>query len=394
MATPPALRYGAGVRILSAERRAHAGAVTVGYGFEPARRDVPAGEVWFRVEERWADWIHTGPEPAAAALLFAAMALGEDIELCEAVSSRFHYGFQRAVEHFHLWWPQLRPIALHAPARVPVRRRGPAVASCFSGGVDSFHALYAHVDDAIAPDLRLTHLLFAHGLDIPLGDDRYAALATEFSDLAASFGLELIGVATNLRAALDRHVLWQTAHGACLCALALFLSGGIRRCVVPSTNRQSTLFIPCGSNPITDPLLASEGVEIAHYGTHVSRIGKILALAPRREAREHLRVCWQNLPGARNCGHCVKCLKTMMPLAITGALEHFAVFPPLPPWRAIDRACFAGLDLSTVPPEVSYAEELDALARAHGVHGFPRWRLIEAAARRRAKGIVRRLWRR
>ena len=349
------------------------GAITVRYAFEAPSSSPRVGELWFRVPARWSSWIHAGPEPAVAALAFLALALGEDIEVAQPLSARFHYGFHQAAEHFRLWWPQLRPVALRAPGLVsPPPSDAAAVASCFSGGVDSFHTLYAHLDGAAPnPAYRLTHLFFAHGFDIPLANPSYDAIAAEFEDLARALGLELIRVATNAREMLDAHLRWDQTHGACIAAGALLLSGGLRRLLVPSTNRQSLLFLPCGSNPVTDPMLGTESLDIVHYGTHASRIEKILALADRREAQAHLRVCWQNVAGARNCGRCVKCVKTMMPLAIVGALDQFSVFPPQPPWRAADRRCFTAVDLSDSRSEVSYTDELRALAKARRFSGWP-----------------------
>jgi hypothetical protein len=379
------------VRIQTAELVETDDALTVRYRFDTPTRVEHSGELWFRVARAWRDWIHRGPEPAVTALAFLAMALGEDIEVAQPVSPRFHYGFHRAAEHFHLWWPALRPAALRVPG---LARAAPphavAVASCFSGGVDSFHTLYAHLDGAAPPsEFRLTHLLFAHGFDIPLEDPVYRDIADEFAELAHPLGLEVVRLATNVRALLDPHLRWDQTHGACIAAAALLLSGGIRRFIIPSTNRQSLLFLPCGSNPITDPMLATESLDIVHYGTHLSRIEKILALVDRREAQAHLRVCWQNEPGRRNCGRCVKCLKTMMPLAIVGALERFSVFPPLPPWNAIDGRCFAPVDLSDSVREVSYGEELHALATARQVREFPHWKIVEAAMRSKVRPIVR-----
>jgi len=386
------LRY-ATLKIHPAQIVAADDAITVRYGFEILTGDPHAGTLWFRVAPAWRGWIHLGPEPAVAALAFLAMALGEDIEVAQPVSPTFHYGFHRSVEHFHLWWPQLCQVTLRAPGFARVGQSGAkAVVACFSGGVDSFDTLYAHLDVAAPnPDFRLTHLFFAHGFDIPLDNPVYGEIADEFAGFARSLGLEVIRLATNARDMLDPHLRWDQTHGACIAAGALLLSGGIRRFIIPSTNRQSLLFVPCGSNPVTDPMLGTETLDVVHYGTHQSRIQKTLGIADRREAQEHLRVCWQNVPGRRNCGRCEKCLKTMMPLAIIGALERFSVFPALPRWNAIDRRCFAALDVSGLPPELSYADELRALAAAHAVRGFPHWRLLELSMRRKAKAIVRRL---
>lgn len=355
------------MKIFPAEIAAADGQITVTYRYETPSRPSCHGAVWFRVAERQRDWLAPGPEPAVAALLFLAMALGEDIEVEQPVSPHFAYGFRQFVAHFQMWMPaQLARVKLRVPGFVPHRPAGGNVVSCFSGGVDSFVTLHDHLPPVALPGHGLTHLLFAGGFDVPLADRLYDELSSEFSILAAKHGLGFVGLSTNVRGLLDPHVPWVNSHGACLAACALVLGGGISRFIIPSTNRQSLLFAPCGSNPVTDPMLGTESLEVLHHGTHLSRIQKILAIADSADAREYLRVCWQNIPGRRNCGRCVKCLKTMMPLEIAGVLHHFAVFPPLPPWREIPAACFAPLNLSRYAPELGYAEELRALAAARG----------------------------
>jgi hypothetical protein len=176
----------------------------------------------------------------------------------------------------------------------------------------------------------------------------------------------LVGLATNAHALVEPHVPWLTTHGAVLAAVGLLLGRGLRTLLIPSTNRHSRLFVPCGSNPLTDPALSTEALELVHYGCHRSRIQKIRALANRPEVRAHLRVCWQGQAAGGNCGRCVKCLKVMLPLALEGVLDRFPGFPPLPPWDALDPACFAPVDLARYAPEQSYAAELLALAREKG----------------------------
>lgn len=344
------------------------GRIEVCYRFETPSRPDLAGELRFTIEARHRAYLHTGPEPAAAALAMVAMALGEDIELSEPVSPRFHHGFGQFNAHFHLWLPrELKMIRLRVPAFSRMERPGAReIVSCFSGGVDSFTTLFQHLGDAANEDFRITQLFYAHGFDIPLANTLYDELAAEFAGLAKGWGLGFIGIGTNAREILDPLVPWVNTHGACLAACALLLSGGARKFIIPSTNRHSLLFVPCGSNPVTDPMLGSESLEILHDGSHLSRIQKIMTIADRPEVQQHLRVCWKNVPGQRNCGRCIKCLKTMMPLAVTGVLEKFGVFPPLPPWNEIPAKCFDPLDLTRYAPELSYAGELRELAASRG----------------------------
>ena len=340
------------------------GRVMVAYRFETPTRPESTGELWFRVRACQRDWLATGPEPAVAALIFLAMALGEDVEVSESISPRFHYGFGRFIEHFCLWLPQLfKPVRLIAP-QFAAQSVGPArvVASCFSGGVDSFHTLYNHLPGHVAPGCEMTHFFFVHGFDIPTDNPVYGEIAAEFSALAAAMNLEFMGMETNARKISDPFVSWIWTHGAIINACGLLLANGIRNLIIPSTNRQSLLFAPCGSNPVTDPMLATESLQVIHYGSHASRIQKIREIELKPEAQQHLRVCFQNASGVRNCGRCVKCLKVMMPLALAGVLENFSGFPPLPPWCAIDPDCFRPVNLAAYAPEISYADELRELA--------------------------------
>lgn len=350
------------------------GKITVRYSFETPSQPQRSGELWFRIDSQYRDFLHTGPEPAVAALAMAAMSLGEDVEVSQPLSPRFHYGLLQFAAHFHLWLPrELEEIRVRSPSFSPMAYPDArAVVSCFSGGVDSFHTLYEHFG-AAAPnkDFTLTHLFYAHGFDIPVGDSLYETLASEFKDLAERLNLGFIGLATNVRSILDPLVPWVTSHGACLAASALLLAGGTRTFFIPSTNRHSALFSPCGSNPVTDPMLGTESLSLVHHGSHRSRIRKILAIENRPEVRKHLRVCWANVPGYRNCGRCSKCLKTMLPLKITGTLDAFPVFPPLPPWEEIESKCFSPLDFSRYAPEETYADELRALARSRKSTALP-----------------------
>jgi hypothetical protein len=350
------------------------GIITVRYRFDTPSQPQRSGELWFRIDSRYRDFLHTGPAPAVAALAMSAMSLGEDIEVSQPLSPRFHYGLLQFSAHFHLWLPgELLAIRVRPPSFSPmVQPDARAVVSCFSGGVDSFYTLYEHLG-AAAPnaDFKLSHLFYAHGFDVPLGDPLYDELAAEFAELAKGWNLGFIGLSTNVRSILDPLIPWVNSHGACLAASALLLAGGTRTFIIPSTNRHSTLFAPCGSNPVTDPMFGTESLDIVHHGSHQSRIQKILAIEHRSEARNHLHVCWQNIPGPRNCGRCIKCLKTMLPLKVTGSLDQFPVFPPLPPWKEIESKCFAPLDLSRYAQEETYADELRALALHRGSEALP-----------------------
>ena len=320
--------------------------------------------LWFEVPNHQADFLLPAMEPAAAALLIVAMAAGEAIELAGPLSPRFHYGLLEARNFFALWYPGLSRVAVTPSGFRPDETHRDGVAAFFSGGVDSFFTLKTHHDMAAPnPAHRLTHLLFVEGYDLPVGDRRYQVLAEDYASLAARLGLNLLRLRTNIRDILDPAADWLCTHGCALAASGLLLRGGLGTLLVPSTNRHSREFSPLGSNPVTDPLMGTESFAVIHHGCASSRIEKILAIASMPEAQHHLRVCWKSEAGLGNCGACPKCLKTMMPLALSGHLDRFQVFPALPSWQDLDPAVVLARPAATGMPELSYAEELRRLAQ-------------------------------
>jgi len=84
---------------------------------------------------------------------------------------------------------------------------------------------------------------------------------------------------------------------------------------------------PWASHPLTDPLFSDESLSVLHDGCEAGRVDKVLALSGSALALQHLRVCWERVEGAYNCGVCEKCLRTMTSLYAVGVLQQSASFP-------------------------------------------------------------------
>jgi hypothetical protein len=81
-------------------------------------------------------------------------------------------------------------------------------------------------------------------------------------------------------------------------------------------------------------LWSTELTEIEHDGCEATRIDKAAYISQHELAMQWLRVCpGRHAPkvvkpdGAYNCGRCEKCLRTMITLRITGALERCKTLP-------------------------------------------------------------------
>ena len=114
-------------------------------------------------------------------------------------------------------------------------------------------------------------------------------------------------------------------HGSCLAAVAMLLSGSLRKMFIASSGCYDRL-VPWGSTYTLDPLWNTAHMELDHDGSEYDRLGKVRALANDDLALRYMRVCYQNPEQGTNCGRCEKCLRTMVALRLCGALERCEVF--------------------------------------------------------------------
>ena len=66
---------------------------------------------------------------------------------------------------------------------------------------------------------------------------------------------------------------------------------------------------------------------IEHHGLEMSRFAKTAIVAEWPLALDHVNVCISPESDGENCGHCEKCLRTMLALIALGKLHVTAAFP-------------------------------------------------------------------
>ncbi|MGD0730463.1 MAG: hypothetical protein ABR956_04310 [Terracidiphilus sp.] len=208
------------------------------------------------------------------------------------------------------------PLAFELSSEAPVAAGG--VSLFFSCGVDSFYSLIKHRDE-------IDNLVLVHGFDVPLAHpDTFAKIEAQARDVASLFGKRLIVARTNMH--FEQPEVpggWEMYCGAGIAAVAYALAPNHGKTYIASSYSYADLF-PCGSHPLLDPLWSTEAVKIVHDGGE-NRMDKLRVIVQYPEAMNRLRVCWEN-PGEYNCGHCEKCLRTMLGLRALG-VEDCAAFP-------------------------------------------------------------------
>lgn len=266
------------------------------------------------------------PAAEAAALCVAAPAMRTCPELsCRAaLSATFTANLRAFTEHFSRWYPEdYRPVSLRPDQAItPPQRSGKGrTGTLFTGGVDSFYTLLKHRSE-------ITDLIYVHGYDVKLDDtERRETVSRMLRHVAAQAGINVIEIETNaIRFFRDFGHWGRQTHGLAVAAAARHLSELVTTIYVPSSFPDGQTH-PWGSHPDTDILFSDERQRFMHDGTEASRTDKIRILAGADLALQNLRVCWKNVAGAYNCGHCEKCLRTMTTLYAFGALDRSRTFP-------------------------------------------------------------------
>lgn len=313
--------------------------------------------IWFHAE---GDILPT-PEAALAACLMPAMRLGGTLELSEPISPRVlrsQSEFQAIQRAWSRDWPfidrPLREVEVSAPARpVEVRPPNGRVAAFFSGGVDSWATVLSEPD--------LTDLIFIEGFDLRPGEPHHAQLSGEVEArlraTAAELGLPLHVARTNLRELSDPLVPWEAYFGCAVVAIAHLFGSAFDRVLIAGDSDYEVQE-KFGANWMVDQLWSTETLEIVDSGSRLSRVERTRLIAAHPAARRSLRVCWQNPDGAYNCGHCRKCLMTLMTLESLGLREAVETFPP-----ELDLAAVADIELAQPVLRTLWEDVLDA-ARA------------------------------
>jgi hypothetical protein len=235
------------------------------------------------------------------------------------------------------WAPGRRPIAIRAePVVNPGQRaaHGRRTGLFFTAGVDSYfsllhhdEAIRAHADSCRAP---IADLIYVWGFDVPLAHvEEYARKHADLKLIAESHGKSLVTLDTNLRqTGVERH--WgEVMHGPALGGVALLLGSRLSDVLLSSWYLRSDPVDPCGSTPITDPLMSTAQTRTHPYGMDHGRFEKIALISRSQQALDSLHVCWKG-GTARNCGICEKCLRTMIALEILGVRHRAGAFPRLP----------------------------------------------------------------
>jgi hypothetical protein len=250
----------------------------------------------------------------------------------------------------------------------------------FSCGVDSFYTLLGNVARYPDEDSRaVSHLVLVHGFDMPLEQQRlFETVRGQVEVVGRALGKAVVPVRTNVRDLLQGMDWSHHAVGPAMASVGLSLGRLFHTLLIASGAAFGELRpAATGCHPGLDPLWSTETLEFVHTGTEAKKADKIAVIASSPLALRVLRVCWKNPGGAYNCGHCEKCLSTMVLLDLHGVLGQTGQFP-----HRLDLSKIAGMDLTV--GRFRRALWFDILARVKATGGRPE--LVEAIETALARG--------
>lgn len=261
--------------------------------------------------------------PFLAAVLLPCMKSGENIYVDDTVSKQFLTNATAIMKLVKRWNIGLNPVKIRVRSTVADLGKPKGNASFFTAGVDSFYTYLKHKTSRTP----ITHLVLAHGFDIPLSNKTFFnEVAKTVEKVAKEEKVEAVIIETNIGEIIEKRLVWDFAHGGALAAVALFLRRGLKNVFIAGAVRNDQLF-PYGTHPHLDPLWSTETLTVKSDGGEYDRIGKIQhSIATSPLALKYLRVCTQNLKGKYNCSRCYKCLMTMMYLTAFDALKNAKTF--------------------------------------------------------------------
>jgi hypothetical protein len=279
-----------------------------------------ASELWIRVpgDLRGDPRVN---DAFAALTLFPAMRSASSLTMSAPVSPQLLDGLEKIQDIFIDWYPEyLSRVQVVAEPRTVPPEPTQGIASCFTGGVDSFFSLKEH-------ESEISHLFYVDGYDVPIYNvEVLEAVHSHLRDVGAAVGKKEAIAQTNVKRFLLDHGQWgPLMHGVAIASVAMLMSlGKFNRLIIPSEVPYHQLR-PWGTHPRVDSLWSTEYLSIAHDDASHNRMEKIAAIIPNPLVREHLHVCLRSDTNY-NCSRCYKCIRTMVTFETYGLLDQVQTF--------------------------------------------------------------------
>ena len=301
--------------------------------------DRPSQEIFFETDEKFAESISCNPNAFLVACILPAMHHGERRVLVDGgICPELKENLVDVMGWLRHWFEPNYNFPLIEAETISCQENStsPNKTGFFlSGGIDSLAVLRANrLNYPLMHPGSFKYGLLIHGQNIE-SDNRLSTFKKAFTDLSVltkEAQIELIPVYTNIRNMEPSSEFFHISHGSILAAIAHTFVNRFNTISIAATGDIPTLSLvkkniikPHGSHPIIDPYYSSRDLRIRYDGLSLSRLDKTRLIADWDVALQNIRVCGSNWPG-ENCGHCEKCVRTMLALFALGVLDKTEAF--------------------------------------------------------------------
>ena len=310
--------------------------------------------LFFFVEEEWSNWLTCDVYDAfLLAMIYPAMYYGESVDIQGCVTEKLYYNLiHYIIPIVKQYNPNLNTIDVKVDGyRSASKNSDLHIGTGFSGGVDSFLTLTDKFWGENNPEYKIDTLFFFHlgqygnihkpNIDLVL-QKQYSITET----FAKQIDVNSIFLNTNLFEFCKP--AWEFSGGLLFRLAAIFVfQKGLRRYYLSNSDTyrevtqlkhqwergdedglayQRASLTAFGEAFIT-PLVNVDGLEIVLDGAQYTRTEKTKKISDNKYVQKYLSVCINSSGenfGEKNCGHCGKCLRTIIALEACGALGKFS----------------------------------------------------------------------
>lgn len=307
--------------------------------------------IWYRTSVTWGRYfVDEVADPYLVLALLLALKFDEDIEIEAPVSEQLYYNTIKFIlPLLAVCYHKTKTPKLTVSKTIKTSFTPQAIATGCSLGIDSLSAITQHIGDKVPNGYRLSHLTYFNTgalgtYDLDAIEKSYLKDYSMVEAFSKEIGLPIVSVSTNV------HLLYKTfdfnsSHTMRNMSIVLAMQKLFKRYLYSSTYDYAHYKLSKKDLAyFEDPILArlsTESTSIMSADAHIMRSSKTEMLAGNPLTKKHLYVCLREQTindrkgswtvrymsthdkGLRNCGHCMKCLRTMVTLDICGCLEDY-----------------------------------------------------------------------
>ncbi len=296
--------------------------------------------MWYSVNSKYSEALcFERCDAFVVAVLYFAMIAEEDIQSEVPITSKLLYQLNNMIiPALHDEKTGLRKIEVVADPAEEVEKIANYCGTGVSCGVDSFSAILMNLEDCVQPEYKLTHLAVfntgalnydGYGKNVPLDLWREKTLQ-EFDErnklgeiVSEELGLKFIDIDSNIPEFYQGAFSFSHTYRNCSAVLATqkmwenyyYASAGYG-----VKTDMSLLDDSSNGDLFILPNISLNHLNFYSGDFNKSRLKKLEYLLDKSVAQKYLNVCAYETV---NCGHCAKCIRTMMGLDLLGSLEKF-----------------------------------------------------------------------